>query len=134
MNGLVLESVTSLFTVIPNLKALLSGGEVYQAVLENGWTGELYYMKNDMGLGFIWGKMDVGVTDSGTIVTTLPADFRPKNHHPFLAYNTYTLSAIGGLFLSRSLNIILRNPAASSWNTGHSVYFNTVYYIDSGED
>ena len=134
LNGLVLESVTSLFTVIPNLKALLSGGEVYQAVLENGWTGELYYMKNDMGLGFIWGKMDVGVTDSGTIVTTLPADFRPKNHHPFLAYNTYTLSAIGGLFLSRSLNIILRNPAASSWNTGHTVYFNTVYYIDSGED
>jgi len=134
LNGLVLESVTSLFTVIPNLKALLSGGEVYQAVLQNGWTGELYYMKNDMGLGFIWGKMDVGVTDSGTIVTTLPADFRPKNHHPFLAYNTYTNSAISGLYLSRSLNIYLRNPAASSWNTGHTVYFNTVYYIDSGED
>lgn len=87
------------------------------ATLQNGWTGNLKYRKNQIGQIEIAGYVHPGTTAWGTIIATLPAGYYdPSMVSPFLMYSdigrVYT-----GIVLTGNGEIAAYSPYADSPNT-----------------
>lgn len=86
-----------------------------KAILQNGWTGDLYYGKNDiLRLVYLEGLIHAGDTSAGTIVTSIPESFAPNNSYAFPVYSESRGQVYLGIYVTASGNMRIRTPAAGA--------------------
>ncbi|MBS4536801.1 hypothetical protein GOQ29_14365 [Clostridium sp. D2Q-14] len=81
--------------------------------LQNGWTGDFYIHKNDLGQVFVRAVInDIGTTDKGTIIAVLPTGYRPITPHMLVAYSgsTYPYRCYIGIIISQAGVVMIRPP------------------------
>lgn len=64
------------------------------ATLQNGWTGNLYYRRNEFGTVEFRGTIGDGTTSIGTVLFTLPVGYRPTSRTVVLNVNSYGGNAV----------------------------------------
>lgn len=77
------------------------------ATLQNGWTGNLWYRKNSLGLLEIGGAINPGTLTAGTIIAQLPVGYRPYFNKPIPCINANTGATARGIFVNTSGNVII---------------------------
>lgn len=91
-------------------KADKAMGTRFTATLQNGWTGNLYYKKNDLGQVHLYSGsngLTVGTVANGTVIAVLPEGFKPISATiPLLAYNISNTNKITGIDIFRSLGLV----------------------------
>lgn len=108
--------------------SLIEGGQVFTAVLKNGWTGTLEYSKNDLGVVHLRGDIKPDST-KGTVITTLPTGYRPKGfaNHSFVHFKNYgDYKPQIGCYVVSDGNILCK---ASDLTEGQSIWINTTFKI-----
>ena len=58
-----------------------------EATLENGWTGNLKYRRNQIGQLEISAKVTAGTAAANTVIATLPDGYRPSQYTPIDMFN-----------------------------------------------
>jgi len=58
-----------------------------EATLENGWTGNLKYRRNQIGQLEISAKVTAGTAAANTVIATLPDGYRPSQYTPVDMFN-----------------------------------------------
>lgn len=119
----IVETITS---HLADYAALLTGGTIYTAALQNGFTGTLQYSKNALGQVWLRGQI-VCPANPGTEVVNLPAEFRPPQHTIFNYYNftkTQNVAAGGRISTVGGVSVGAGNPSS-----GDSIRINTIYNV-----
>lgn len=84
-----------------------------KAILQNGWTGDLYYGKNDiLRLVYLQGEIRAGNTSAGTLITSIPESFAPSKLYAFPVYSTTRGQVYLGIYVTTKGQILIRSPAA----------------------
>ena len=109
--------------------SLLEGGEVYQATLQNGWTGTLTYKKNDLGQVSLKGELTAGTVAANTVVSTLPAGYQPTARTGIPVIITETGNGAVGLYMNQTSGL-LRVTANSGFTAGNSILFSVIFDVN----
>lgn len=108
--------------------SLLEGGEVLSGTLQNGWSGDIKYCKNGLGLINIYGRITAGTVANHTIICTLPPGFRAKDYNFIIPFNNRTTNEAGlGLIMQVDGLLRVRNPLATHVSTGDTIEFHFCY-------
>ena len=85
------------------------------AVLQNGWTGTIYFTKNDLGQVFIQASITQGIKTKGTTICTMPVGYRPKaTGITTTAYSSVNAEIYAGFVLKSDGGLIITSPASDS--------------------
>ena len=115
---------------LADYESLIKGGETHEAVLQNGWTGKLYYSKNDLGLVWLRGYIRPGELTENTIIATMPADYAPLSRSvPIPIFRSARpRRGVVGLSLNEVSNqIITLSEMAETFSEGQYIYINILY-------
>ena len=91
--------------------------------LQNGWTGTISYAKNGAGRIKIKGQITPGTKAWGTLITTMPAEYKPP---VWMLINVFAVNGdvLQGIAInSTDGSIKIYNPATASDNTSTWVFY-----------
>lgn len=99
------------------------------ATLQNGWTGNFYYRKNNIGqLEIMFGQITAGTVADYTTITTFPIGFRPESSSPIVVYNDSTGESMAGfVVISATGDLKIRVPASTKIVTGNLISAHSLY-------
>lgn len=98
------------------------------ATLQNGWTGTLHYRKNSLGQLEIAGVINAGTVSWGTIIATLPAEYKPKTWTSMPMFITDG-NGIMGISMATDGAIKIYSPASGTVVAGKQLVFSIVLPI-----
>lgn len=103
-------------------------GQVFEATLQNGWTGSLKYSKNDLNQITLLGSIGTGTTAWSTTIATIPTSHTPLYSTPIIVYDTTTGNSIAGIVLLPSGEMKIHNPAVTEKQliTGNRINFTQI--------
>lgn len=84
-------------------------GGYINATLYNGWTGYLRYKKLSNGLVHLIGSIIPGVTAAATLVSDLPAGYKPEVNEVIPVHMAGTTNTSNGLYLLDTGGIHITN-------------------------
>ena len=109
-----------------NTLAKKAMGTVFNATLQNGWTGTLKYSKNDSGFVVLSLNLTAGTVVLNTVVANLPAGYRPPSGYVNIPItNTSTGQTGVGLSIAETGNLYVFQ---SIFTSGQSITAHIVYY------
>lgn len=140
VDGLSLASIENMYTVgstigllnqslnshISDFESLIAGGQSFTAVLEKGWTGNLYYSKNDLDLAHIRGELIAGEVSPVSQIAVLPIAYIPKQNQA-LGMIVVGQSVYTGAVINQYSQIQIRKPASENIQTGDKIQINMIY-------
>lgn len=89
---------------------------------QNGWTGTLYYRKNQAELIEIQGNVTAGTRTAGTVIAVFPEGYRPSRYTPIESYITSLSKVINGLVLTNdSGELRIYAPATTDIGSGNTI-------------
>lgn len=107
------------------INSLVAGGTEYTAILQNGWTGILKYRKNDLGQVSIHANIYPGTTANGTLLTALPAEYKPISAVIAQHYNLSNGIIESNIAIATDGNLYFMGNTAST--TGNQIQFDALY-------
>ncbi len=94
------------------------------ATLQNGWTGNLWYRKNQIGQLEIMGTIVPGTKTFGTVLAQLPVGYRVVSNVSLLAFTSGGVTLTGiAIWTDGNIRIY---PTASDSSSGEPWYINSV--------
>lgn len=89
---------------------------------QNGWTGTLYYRKNQAELIEIQGNLTVGTLTAGTVIATMPEGYRPSRYSPIESYVSSLSKVVNGLVLANDTGALrVHAPATTELSAGNVI-------------
>jgi len=119
--------ITSLGNSIDTINNNLAWEEWQSAVLENGWTGNITYSKNKIGIIKIRLNCTAGTVAGLTRIASLPIGFRPVNIFNFSLVDASSATAGFNLYVHDNGDIII---ALNSNFTSGSVYSGNILFFE----
>ena len=121
----VQDAITELKTLNNNLdanKANKTQPNWIIATLQNGWTGNLFYRKNQLGqLEIQFASLKAGTVADFTTITTFPVNFRPGANAPITVYCDSTGESVAGIVVLSAGELKIRTPASTKIATGQYI-------------
>lgn len=99
------------------------------ATLINGWSGNFFYRKTQIGQLEIQYSITAGTVADYTTILTLPLGYRPGGHTAIPIYNNSTGESIIGLVLLASGEFKIRVPASDKIIAGQSISGTAIFVI-----
>lgn len=111
---------------VTDLRALKTWGAPFELTLLNGWTGNLYVRKNDLGIIEIYTtNLAVGTGVAGTIIATLPTTYASGSRYVVFSVYNSTSGAVSGFFIDTNRD--LKNSTIHT--TGYGIRFGHTYSV-----
>lgn len=111
-----------------NSKANKAMGQVLMATLKNGWSGELYYSKNDIGLVWLRGTIKTSNVDFNLPITHLANGYFNGFNGVFLPGWSADGRTYIGIVIRADGGVFINYPAASELKANTQIAINIVYY------
>lgn len=96
------------------------------ATLQNGWTGNIYYRKNQIGQLEIQGVIVAGTLAANTIIATLQSGYEVVRITPIVYVDTTKAKIANGLMLNQSRELRVYAPGTTEMSTGDTITFNAI--------
>ena len=89
---------------------------------QNGWTGTLYYRKNQIEQLEIQGTLTAGTLTAGTTIATMPEGYRPSRYSPIEFYVASLSKVVNGLVLANDTGVLrIQAPATTELSAGNII-------------
>lgn len=112
-----------------NNLSILKQGSWIVGTLQNGWTGNIQYAKNGLGLVTVKADVIVGTNSADTVICTLPEGYRANMRIPISVQVIPTSTGVHGLYVNDSGGLI-RVSANNGLSAGQNIRFMIIYNIN----